>query len=206
MRFVKPLGCALMAVHTLSASAAALDVAVGGFYAPGAVAGYVDEIREHSEKDLSMAGVKGRVSFGFYDRLNVAVGVGYNDFVYREDLGGIEESAAVPSITIVIFTLGADYAFPLRPLSPFAGGGAALARESAEAYRHTTTDWYGGVYVEGGARYFIRGSFAFEAAPRYTYLFDEPAVLYDDFNVHGFVRSEHHSQLVELLVGVNYYF
>jgi hypothetical protein len=188
------------------AVAAALDLGVGGFYAPGTVAGYVDEVREHSDKDLSPGGFKGRVSFGVFDRFNLAVGVGYNDFFYREDLGGIEERAAVQSIPMVIFTLGADYAFPLGPLSPFVGGGAALARESAEAYRHTTTDWYGGVYVEGGARYFIGGGFAVEAAPRYTYLFDEPAVLYDGWDVNDFVRAEHHSQLVELLVGVNYYF
>jgi hypothetical protein len=187
-------------------AAAALDVGVGAFYAPGKVTGYIDEVREYSKKEFSPSGFKGRVSFGVYEGLSVALGVGYNDFVYREEPITIEEAEYVTSIPTIITTVGASYGFALGPVTPFAGGGAAIARETAEAYRHTATDWYGGVYVEGGARYSIGGSFAVEAAPRYTYLVDEPAVLYDGFNVHGFVRSEHHSQLVELLVGVNYYF
>jgi hypothetical protein len=187
-------------------SASALDVGVGAFYAPGKVTGYVDEVREYSDKEFSPNGLKGRVSLGVYEGLSVALGVGYNNFVYREDLGGIEEQAAVESIPMVTFTLGGDYAFPLRALRPFVGGGAAVARESAEAYGYSVTDWYGGVYAEAGARYFLVNGLAFEVAPRYTLLLDEPVVLYDDFNVHGFVRSEHHSQLAELLVGVNYYF
>jgi opacity protein-like surface antigen len=147
------------------------------------------------------------VSFGVFDRLDLAVGVGYNDFFYREEpVVSIEEVAYVTSIPTVITTVGATYDFPLGPVSPFAGGGAALAREAAEAYRENTVDWYGGLYAEAGARYPIAGGLAAEVAPRYTLLFDEPAVLYDAFNVNDFVRAEHHSQLVELMVGVNYYF
>ena len=187
-------------------TAAALDVGVGAFYAPGKVTGYIDESREYSKKEFSPAGFKGRVSLGVYEGLSVALGVGYNDFVYREEPITIEEAEYVTSIPTIVTTVGAFYGFPLGPFTPFAGGGAALARESAEAYRHTTTDWYGGLYAEAGARYSFMGNLAVEVAPRYTYLFDEPVVAYDDWNVHGFVRSEHHSQLVELLVGVNYYF
>jgi opacity protein-like surface antigen len=187
-------------------AAAALDVGVGGFYAPARVVGYVDETRDFSEKEFSLPGVKGRVSLGVYEGLSVALGVGYNDFVYREEPITIEEAEYVTSIPTIITTVGAFYGFALGHFTPFAGGGAALARESAEAYHHTTTDWYGGLYAEAGARYFVTNGLAVEAAPRYTFLFDEPVVAYDDWNVHGFVRSEHHSQLVELLVGVNYYF
>ena len=68
------------------------------------------------------------------------------------------------------------------------------------------TEWYGGLYVEGGARYFLVDGLALEAGPRYTLLFDEPVVCYDSFELHDFERSEHRSQLIELLIGVNYYF
>jgi opacity protein-like surface antigen len=95
---------------------------------------------------------------------------------------------------------------PLGPFRPYVGGGAALARESAEAYGHSTTDWYGGLYVEGGARYFLVDGLAVEAGPRYTALFDEPVVYFDGLHKWDFVRSEHRSQLIELLIGVNYYF
>jgi hypothetical protein len=72
-------------------------------------------------------------------------------------------------------------------------------------YWHEAIDWYGGLYAEGGARYSLTNDLAVEAGPRYTLLFDKPAV-YDDMNEDDFIRSEHHSRLVELLVGVNYYF
>ena len=197
---------AVLAVATLAAAASALDVGVGAFYAPGKVTGYIDETREWGKKEFSPAGFKGRVSLGVYEGLNLAVGFGYNNFVYREDLLAIEEYAAVESIPMFILTLGPDYAFSLGPTQPFVGGGAALAREAAEAYGYTTTDWYGGLYVDGGARYFLADGLALEAGPRYTLLFDEPVVYFDGLRKYDFVRSEHHSQLVELLVGINYYF
>jgi hypothetical protein len=164
------------AVAAFAAAASALDIGVGVFYAPGKVAGYVDETREQSRKEFSLSGLKGRISFGVYENLNLAIGFGYNDFVYREEPISIPEVSYVLSIPMFITTLGADYALRLGPFSPFGGGGAALARESAEAYGSTTTDWYGGLYAEGGARYFLGGNLAVEAGPRYTVLFDEPVV------------------------------
>jgi hypothetical protein len=136
----------------------------------------------------------------------LAFGVGYNEFVYRRYLLSIPEHAPVESIPMVVATLGVGRRFLAGAFRPYVGGGAAIARESAEARGHTAIDWYGGVYVEGGARYFLIYGLAVEAAPRYTLLFDEPVVYYDDWDVHGFVRSEHRSQLVELLFGINYYF
>ncbi|HUV87676.1 MAG TPA: outer membrane beta-barrel protein [bacterium] len=187
------------------AAASALEVGVGAFYAPARVVGYVDETREYSNKEFSMHGFKGRATVGIYEGFSVGFGLGYNNLIYREDLLWLEEQEAVESIPMFILTVGGDYAFPLGPFRPYAGGGAALAREHAEGSFHETVDWYGGLYVEGGARYFLTNSLALEAAPRYTVLFDEP-VLYDDLNLPGFVRSEHRSQLIELLIGFNYYF
>jgi opacity protein-like surface antigen len=198
----KITGIAVLAVVTLAAAASALDVGVGAFYAPARVVAGAAEIKEFNNP----RGFKGHVSVGVYEGLNVAFGVGYNDFLLRECGYRLEDQGPLESIRMIILTLGADYGFRLGPFLPYAGGGAALARESAEAFAHTTTDWYGGLYVEGGARYFLINSLAVEAAPRYTLLFDEPVVDYDGWDVHDFVRSEHRSQLIEFLVGINYYF
>ena len=200
---------ALLTAVALAAAAAALDVGVGAFYAPARVVGEVTEMGTYgtySGKEFSKSGFKGRVSLGVYEGLNVAVGFGYNNLIYREEPYSIPEVSYVTSIPTYITTVGADYAFRFGPFSPFAGGGAAIARESAEARGHTAIDWYGGLYVEGGARYFVVNSLALEAGPRYTHLFDEPVVYYKDYNVRGFVRSEHRSQLIELLFGISYYF
>jgi hypothetical protein len=191
----------VLAVVTLAAAAAALDVGVGAFYAPGRVFGEVTET-----KKFNPGGFKGRVSLGVYDNIDLAFGFGYNDFVYREEAITIPEVDPVLSIPMFVTTLGAYYTLPVKPLRPYVGGGAAIARESAEGYSHATTDWYGGLYVEGGGRYFLGGTWAVEAGPRYTRLFDEPVVLYDSWDVHDFVRAEHQSQLIELLFGINYYF
>ena len=196
----------LLAMALSFVAAAALDVGAGAFYAPGKVTGYVDETRDLGKKEFSPAGFKGRVSLGVYEGLNVTLGFGYNDFVYREEPITFPEISYVLSIPMFITTVGADYGFPLGPFTPFAGGGAAFARESVEAYGYATTDWYGGLYVEGGARCFLINGLAFEAAPRYTYLFDEPVVYFDGLHNWEFVRSEDRSRLFEFLVGVNYYF
>ncbi|MEE9455582.1 MAG: outer membrane beta-barrel protein [bacterium] len=196
----------VLSVVTFAVTTFALEVGVGAFYAPARVVGEATEMDEYSGKEFSKGGFKGRVSFGVYEGLNVAIGFGYNNLIYREEPITYPEVKYVLSLPTYITTFGADYAFPLGPFSPFAGGGAAIARESAEARGHTAIDWYGGLYVEGGARYFLGGNLAVEAGPRYTFLFDEPVVYYKDYNVRGFVRSEHRSQLIELLFGINYYF
>jgi hypothetical protein len=196
----------VFSVFTFAATTFALDVGVGAFYAPARVFGGATEMGEYSGKEFSKGGFKGRVSFGVYEGLNVAIGFGYNNLIYREEPYSIPEVSYVLSIPMFITTIGADYGIRFGPFSPFAGGGAAIARESAEAYGRTAIDWYGGLYVEGGARYFLGGNLAVEAGPRYTHLFDEPAVLYDGWGVNDFVRSEDRSQLIELLIGVNYYF
>jgi len=201
MLILKRVFWPVTATALFTAYSFALDVGVGAFYAPGKVFGYASEIDR-----FSPGGFKGRVSLGVYEGLNVTLGFGYNDFVYREEpiTTGV---SYVLSIPMFITTFGADYGFRFGPFSPFAGGGAAIAREKPKFVLGQTfiTEWYGGLYVEGGARYFLGGNLALEAGPRYTHLFDEP-VLYYDLNLPGFARSEHRSQLIELLIGVNYYF
>ena len=190
----------LLAMALSFAAAAALDVGVGASYAPAFVTG-----AETVSKELSAGGFKGKFSLGIYDGVKLTLGYGYNYYRYPRGGSIMEEIEFVNAIPTSIITAGADFAFKGGPLKPFVGGGAAIARESVQDYWHETVDWCGGIYAEGGARYFLMNGLAVEAAPRYTLLFDEP-VLYDDLNSPGFVRAEHHSQLVELLVGVNYYF
>ena len=192
-------GAAAFALST--GTTPALDLAVAGFYSPGFVMGEVAEVTE-----VSPGGFKGRVSVGVYHGLNFAVGFGYNDFVYREEGFHIPEFAPVLSLPMLITTVGADYTFFSISLRPYLGGGAAVARETATAVGHTTIDWYGGVYVEGGARYFLGEKWAVEAGPRYTFLFDEPVVGYDGWELRDFERSENRSRLLEFLVGAGYYF
>ena len=197
-----PLILSIASVIALSGTkTAALDLAVAGFYSPGFVTGEAAEITE-----VSPGGFKGRVSLGAYRGLNLALGFGYNDFVYREDVYYIPEIAPVRSLPMLITTVGADYTFPFGFLRPYFGGGAVFARESATAFGYTTIDWYGGLYGEGGARYFFGESWAAEAGPRYTLLFDEPVVAYDDFELRDFVRSENRTQVLEILVGASYHF
>jgi hypothetical protein len=201
---MKPLAIILAAAAAIALSAGtalAFDLAVAGFYSPGFVMG---EAAGGSE--LSPAGFKGQLSVGVYRGLAVAVGFGYNDFVYREEGFHIPEYAPVLSLPMLITTVGADYAFPISFLRPYFGGGAVFARETAEAFGYTTVDWYGGLYAEGGARYFIGEKWAVEAGPRYTLLFDEPVVAYDDWELRDFERSENRSQLLEFLFGVSYHF
>ncbi len=197
---------ALLTAVVLVAAASALDAGVGAFYAPARVVGGATEMGEYSGKEFSKGGFKGRVSFGVYEGLNVAVGFGYNNLIYREEPITYPEVSYVLSIPTYITTFGADYGLLLGPFLPYAGGGAAIARESAEAYGRTAIDWYGGLYAEGGARYFLGGNLAIEAGPRYTLLFDEPVVYFDVLHKWDFVRSEHRSQLIALLMGGNYYF
>jgi opacity protein-like surface antigen len=186
----------------MAATASALDVGVGAFYAPGRVVAGAGEI----EGVNNPGGIKGRVSAGIYEGFNVAFGVGYNDFSFRKDVNLEEEEGPARSIPMVILALGADYAFRLGPFRPYAGGGGAIARESVEGFGYTNNTWYGGLYAEGGTRYFITNDWALEAGPRYTLLFDKHAPTYYWSYPGGLVRSEERSQLVELLVGINYYF
>jgi hypothetical protein len=190
----------------LVAAAGAREMSVGALYAPGKVAGYVDESREYSEKEFSPAGLKGRVSLGLYEDFYAALSLGYNDFVYREEGRYFPETPPVTSIPMFITTLGAEYNFHLGPFAPYAGGGAAFACEVARAYGQTAVDWYPGVYAEGGARYHVGDGLALVVAPRFTQLFDRPVIYYDGFVDREFVRADHRTRLTELLVGFDYYF
>jgi len=155
---------------------------------------------------LDPGGLNTRFSVGLSEQASVTVGYGFNNYSYGRQSSPIPEVFTVEAVRADIITVGTDYAFAHRPLRPFAGGGAALAREYGEADGHSATDWYGGLYVEGGVRYFLGGKWAVAGAARYTYLFDEAVLAYDINKPGKLLRSENRTQLLDLLVGINYYF
>jgi opacity protein-like surface antigen len=191
----------IVAVVVSTGTALALDLSVAGFYSPGFVAGGAAEVRE-----IAAGGFKGRVGVNVADNLELALNLGYNDFVYREARYSVPEVITVLSLPMFITTVGPDYSFQLGPFRPYLGAGGALARESAEAATYKSVDWYGGFYADGGFRYSPAGNWTLEAGPRYTHLFDKPVDAYDGWNLHDFQRSPKRSQLVEFLVGVGYHF
>ncbi|NIT36047.1 MAG: hypothetical protein GTN49_06035 [candidate division Zixibacteria bacterium] len=201
----------ILLTTALSAAASALDLGVGVFYAPGwvvAPANGVPGLPAQGGKKLSPAGFRGRFTVSLYKDIDVAFGLGYNDFVYREY---VWEEGIIGSIPMLVITFGVDYAFRAGAFRPFVGGGAAIVQEYAQSHSGTlggglypsAVDWYGGLYVEGGGRYYFTENWAVEAAPRYTLLFDNPVVAqHNEF----FDRSDKHTQLMEFQIGVNYYF
>lgn len=188
-------------IFTLGPCALALDAGIGVYHAPGMVVGPAA-----SSLEMNPGGVAARIFIGVSDRVAVKIGYSLNSYTYGRWGSPIPEVFVVEPIKAQVITSGVEYAFAAGTLRPFAGGGAALAREHGEAHGHSATDWYGGLYAEAGGRYFLGAHWAVAAAPRYTLLFDEPAFAYDLDEPGELIRSEQRTQLVDFLFGVNYYF
>jgi opacity protein-like surface antigen len=179
----------------------AVDLGVGIFYAPGMAVGSAA-----SSTELNRGGAQARCTVALSDRALVDVGYAFNNYTYGRWGSPVEEVFVVESIRFDVFTIGGDYALISGPWRPFAGGGVALARESAEAHGCSATDWYAGIYAGCGVRYYFAANWALAVGPRYTYLFDEPALNYDIDKPGELIRSEDHTQLVDFLFGLSYYF
>jgi hypothetical protein len=201
LKMVKITSLTLVLLAVVGAAAGAVEVGVGAFYAPGMVVGPAA-----SSVELNPGGVNARFIIGLSDRASVNVGYSFNNYTYGRWGSPIPEVFVVESVRTDILAVGSEYALAAWPVIPFAGGGAALARESAEAYNYSTSDWYGGLYVEGGARYRFGGRWAVAAGPRYMYLFDEAPLAYDINQPGTLRREEERTQLLDFLFGVNYYF
>lgn len=181
--------------------AAALDVSVGAFYAPGMAVGPASEVNE-----INPVGFAGALRLGVTGNLAVSFQGGYTEYTYREpphvgDL--IAGYAFFDEIPILTFNVGIDYGFPISAFVPYVAGGAVSAFEFARYGYKTDFDVAPGLYAGAGVRYFFREDIAFEAGPRYILLFDDPVV---EYNRLWLERAEARSQLVDLLVGVNYCF
>jgi len=183
------------------AAASALEVGVGAFYAPGMAIGPASEVNE-----INPVGFAGALSLGVTGNLAVSFRGGYAEYNYREPphvgdlIGGYAFFDEIPILTL---TVGIDYGFPVSAFVPYVAGGAVSAFEFARYGYKTDVDVAPGLYAGAGVRYFIREDIAFEAGPRYTLLFDNPVVVYNGLWLE---RAEARSQLVDLLVGVNYCF
>jgi hypothetical protein len=197
----KITGIAVLAAVTLAGAASARDVVVGAFYAPGMAIGPASEVNE-----INPVGFAGAFSLGVTGNWAVSFRGGYTEYTYREPphvVPAIAGYAVFDEIPILTLTVGIDYGFPVSAFVPYVAGGAVWAFEFARYGYKTDVDVAPGLYAGAGVRYFIREDIAFEAGPRYTLLFDDPVVVYNGLWLE---RAEARSQLVDLLVGVNYRF
>jgi opacity protein-like surface antigen len=185
------------------AVAAALDVGVGGFYAPGMAVGPASEVNE-----LKPLGVAGALHLDVNGNLSVSLGGGYTVYKYRERphiipaIAGYEFFDEIPIVTL---NAGVDYGFPISKFTPYLAGGAVAAFELALYPEKTDVAVAPGIYAGAGVRYFFKENFALEVGPRYTLLFDNPIVERSSLNAEP-EYAEEHSQLVDLRVGLYYLF
>jgi hypothetical protein len=190
-------------VWTATAAAAALDVGVGGFYAPGMAVGPASDVNE-----LKVLGFGGALKLDLNNNLGLSLGGGYNVYKYREPphiIPLLSGYAFFDEISILMLTAGVDYGLPISKFTPYVAGGAALAVELARYKYQTNVDVAPGRYAGAGIRSFLLPNFAFEVGPRYTLLFDNPIIVIYSSNFEP-VRAEERSQLVDLRVGFNYNF
>lgn len=182
-----------------AAAAGAFDVA--WFYGPNVVVGDANV-----DAPASPAGLKCRFSFGEgYYRL--AAGAGFGDYIYcGGDYAMIPEDKSVENVPTVIFTAGGDFGRPFGRWRPYAGGGAALALQVYDLTYETRVEGAPGLFAEAGVRYRLGDRWALEAAPRFTYLWDERITVYDFINRDRIHRTDRRSKLLELLVGFDYAF
>lgn len=186
-------------VVALAAAAGALDVA--WFYGPNVVVGDANY-----DAPSSPAGLKCRFSLGEgYYRL--AAGAGVADYIYSDgDYSMIPENKAVENIPTVIFTAGGDFGRSFGRWRPYVGGGAALALQVYDLTYETRVEAAPGVFAEAGVRCRLGERWALEAAPRFTFLWDDRITVYDFINRDRIFRADERSKFVDLLVGFNYAF
>ncbi len=156
--------------------------------------------------EINPVGFGGALRLSVNRNLALSLGGGYTEYKYREPphiIPAIAGYAFFDEIPILMFTMGIDYGFPVSAFVPYVAGGAVSAFEFAEYGYKTDVDGAPGLYGVAGVKYFFRDDIAFEAAPRYILLFDNPVVVNNGVSLE---RAEARSQLVDLLVGVNYCF
>ncbi|MGD8717972.1 MAG: outer membrane beta-barrel protein [Candidatus Zixiibacteriota bacterium] len=188
-------------IFALAASVTALDVGVAAFYSPGMAMGAATEVNE-----LKPFGVAGAFNLGINENWTLSFGGGYAKYKYREaphvvpDLLGY---AYFDEIPILMLRAGMDYGFPLAAFVPYVSAGAAAAFEFTDYACEMSVDVAPGLYAGFGCRYFVTDNMAIEAGPRYTYLFDNPAVVFETIILE---RAGERSQLLNFDVGFNYFF
>lgn len=186
-------------VVALAAAAGAFDVA--WFYGPSVVVGDAD-----ADAPASPAGLKCRFAFGEgYYRLNA--GAGFADYIYSSRYHIlIPEDKVVENLPTIIFTAGGDFGPTFGRWRPYVGGGAALALQVYDLTYETRLEAAPGLFAEAGVRCRLGERWALEAAPRFTYLWDNRIELYDFVNRNSIHRADERSKFVDLLVGFDYAF
>jgi hypothetical protein len=201
MKLHRPLLWPAAVIASVAPMAIALDVGVGCFYAPGMAVGAGAEVAEFNPRSLGAGG-----ALGLTKNLALSFDAIYAEYTYREprhilpDIFGYEFFDVIPILTL---NAGVDYAFPISSLVPYVAGGAVYAFEFAKYGYKTDVDIAPGVYAGAGVRYFLYDDVALAAGPRYTLLFDNP--VYENNGVF-LERAEAHSQLVNVLAGLDFFF
>ena len=190
----------ILAICILPLVASAAPLSVGGYFAPGLVVGEVAD-----DADLTY-GVKGRVSIGDGIGLTPRLTVGYSRLHYGAYEGILLAIySRIENYTTFTVEVGVDYTLDWGRLNPFIAGDLIFAIESPQLqYDESVFDFAPGICVGGGTRFRLSDTWAFEIAPRYSYIFDNPvraAAGADDL-----FRTGARTQLVEVPLGLVYSF
>jgi len=186
-------------IVALAVSAAAFDVAF--FYGPSVVIGGAAD-----DAPVGPAGLACRFGAGEgYWRL--AAGAGFADYEYGNHYTVmIPEDKEVENVPTIVLSAGADIGLPLGRWRPYVGGGAALALQIYDLQYETRAEEALGLFTQAGVRCRLSEKWALEAAPRYTYLWDERIEIYDFINRDGIHRTDERSTFVDIFVGFDYSF
>jgi hypothetical protein len=187
----------------VASSALASGWGIAAFLAPGKA---VDE--GVMDAGVSPGAFKARLSIPAVAGFRQAVGFGYSHYSVMRDPGAVwAVYTLIKDTDVVSATYGWDFERSLGLVTPFIGGGGVWAFEVWDSpfTPRKETDVAPGIYVNAGLAYAF-DSWALEAAPRYTVLFNEPVAAVDLNGTFPEVRAAHRSQYLDVLVGFGYYF
>ncbi len=192
----------IIVICVVPVAAAAVPLSVGAYYAPGFV---LNGDIEGDPLDFSGVGFEGRFSWGVWRGVAAVASVGFHDYVYNTgeyvlfDVVGVGFVRAVPTLA---FSGGCAFRPRLGPFEPYGGAGALLAVKRTPLYKEAVYKTVPGFYIGAGAAYYFSERWAVAAGPRYSYYFDDPITFY---GLGRYERAGARTQLVDILMGVNYY-
>lgn len=174
--------------------AAAAFSSVYFYYTPGLVVGPAAGADRH----ITQLGFTGAARAGDAAGLGVKFTCGFNKYHY----GNLEELIITiystrEHVSVVTAGAGPEYVINRGPISFYLGAGGAAAAEHVAHF-----DLYPALYLNAGVRHYLTGNWGFDAAPRYTYVFDEPVRAVGG----GDLKIKEHSQFLDLLAGISYAF
>lgn len=160
------------------------------YYTPGLVVGPAAGADRH----ITQLGFTGAARAGAAAGFGVKFTCGFSKYHYGKLEGLIISIYSTREyLSVVTAGAGPEYVIDRGPISFYLGGGGAVAAEHVAHF-----DFYPALYLNAGFRHYLTGNWGFDAAPRYTYVFDEPGRA-----VGGDFKIKEHSQFLDLLVGIS---